>query len=202
MTYPDSLWISDIEASSGDSVTVYISGGERVLTALGSFLINYDDTMLTLTGYEFLGTLSNLSTAANPNYAGTNKFYASFMNTQNVLLDGNILALHFDVNTWVQDDTYIPIYFENVELYYETEELINTPFVNGGIHILNYTVGDVNQDGIIDLRDALRTLQYDAGLRTLSNSAMKAADVNYDNCVNILDALLIQSHCAQLETIF
>lgn len=61
-----------------------------------------------------------------------------------------------------------------------------------------YTLGDVNEDGEIDSRDALRTLRGAAGLVTLTPSQTSAADVNFDNEIDSRDALRILRFAAGL----
>ena len=125
------------------------------------------------------------------------------MNTQNINLEGDILAITFEVGTHVPNNTSVPVMFDKVDFYYETEELSPVGFLNGNIWVLNYMLGDVNNNGIIDLLDALRVLRYDAGLLpAFTMSEEKAADANRDDVVNVLDAILIQSHCAKIDTIF
>lgn len=65
-----------------------------------------------------------------------------------------------------------------------------------------YTLGDVNEDGEIDSRDALRTLRGAAGIITLTPNQAKAADVNKDNEIDSRDALRILRYVANLITEF
>lgn len=65
-----------------------------------------------------------------------------------------------------------------------------------------YTLGDVNEDGEIDSRDALRTLRGAAGIITMTPNQAKAADVNKDNEIDSRDALRILRYVANLITEF
>ena len=65
-----------------------------------------------------------------------------------------------------------------------------------------YTLGDVNEDGEIDSRDALRTLRGAAGIITMTPNQAKAADVNKDNEIDSRDALRILRYEANLITEF
>ena len=65
-----------------------------------------------------------------------------------------------------------------------------------------YTLGDVNNDGSIDPKDAVLVLRHAAALITLSEDQQKAADVNGDNTVDPKDAVKILRYAAKLITSF
>lgn len=56
--------------------------------------------------------------------------------------------------------------------------------------------GDVNEDGIVDIVDALLVAQFYVGLDVTINQSL--ADVNCDNGIDILDALLIAQYYVDL----
>jgi hypothetical protein len=61
--------------------------------------------------------------------------------------------------------------------------------------------GDVNEDGIVYIVDALMIAQYYVGLNPPGfNSAH--ADVNGDGTINIVDALLVAQYDVELITTF
>ena len=55
-------------------------------------------------------------------------------------------------------------------------------------------LGDVNDDGEIDVRDVVWVMQYILDLRDLTEGQQKAADVNVDGEINVLDVTLIMQH--------
>ncbi len=59
-------------------------------------------------------------------------------------------------------------------------------------------LGDVNADGVIDSRDAVEILRYDAKMVTFDDAEYKRANVNYDNTVNSTDAVLILQYDAKI----
>ncbi len=63
---------------------------------------------------------------------------------------------------------------------------------------LEYTLGDVNEDGSINYLDAMMVLRYDAALITLTDEQLLAGDVNGDGDVNSLDAIKILRYDAGL----
>ena len=60
------------------------------------------------------------------------------------------------------------------------------------------TVGDVNNDGEIDIADAILIMKHDAGLTVIDNAFQQAADVNNDGEIDIADAILIMKYDAGL----
>ncbi len=63
---------------------------------------------------------------------------------------------------------------------------------------ITYTYGDVDENGTINAADASLVLQYNVQLKDLSESQMKAAELNSDNKVNAADATLILMYNVQL----
>ena len=57
--------------------------------------------------------------------------------------------------------------------------------------------GDVNLDGVVDVRDAILALQYIAGNAELSEKQIAAADVNADSAVNVSDVVIIMQKCME-----
>lgn len=65
-----------------------------------------------------------------------------------------------------------------------------------------YTLGDVNEDGDINILDATTVQRSVANIITLSKSQQLAADVNGDGEVSIVDATKIQQYIASIITTF
>ena len=70
-----------------------------------------------------------------------------------------------------------------------TKNKISVQFVEGK------KLGDVNQDGSINLLDATYVLQAYNGVRKLTETQEKLADVNSDKKVNLVDVLKIMKYC-------
>ena len=57
-------------------------------------------------------------------------------------------------------------------------------------------VGDVNDDGFVNIFDATEIQRYSAALRELNDEEMVIADVNFDENVNIMDVTQIQRYAS------
>jgi len=62
-------------------------------------------------------------------------------------------------------------------------------FTNGTLTVKLY--GDVNFDGVIDIRDAVLVMKHILAIETLDEAQMEAADVNFDGEINVQDVALI-----------
>lgn len=70
--------------------------------------------------------------------------------------------------------------------------------VGGFVCEFEYTCGDVNNDGSINITDTTSIQKYIASINTLDENALIRADVNSDSSVDIKDATLIQQYSAGL----
>lgn len=70
--------------------------------------------------------------------------------------------------------------------------------VGGFVCEFEYTCGDVNNDGSINITDTTAIQKHIASINTLDENALIRADVNSDSSVDIKDATLIQQYCAGL----
>lgn len=61
-----------------------------------------------------------------------------------------------------------------------------------------YTLGDVNNDGRVNVVDAYLIRCHAAQLKTLDGTQQLAADVNRDGRINVVDAYLVRCYAAQL----
>lgn len=198
------ITVSKTEASSGDTVTVTVTADENIGMATGGIMINYDRTALELVTCEAGNLIKNASCVINKNRSdnGVLKLYVNFVGLDNIVAGGELLTMTFKVKDDVEDDAQLPITIDKITLYDNEETTLSVETVNGEIHVLNYELGDVNQNGTVDLLDVFAVMRYDVGLKELSASQKRAADVNGDGTVDIADAFLIQKYDAGLITGF
>jgi hypothetical protein len=64
----------------------------------------------------------------------------------------------------------------------------------------SYTIGDVNEDGKVDVSDVTEIQKYIASMTELTDNQLLAADVNADGKIDITDATKIQKYLAGIET--
>ena len=66
----------------------------------------------------------------------------------------------------------------------------------------DFLLGDVNNDGVVNVMDATELQKHIAGTTTLDGEALLRGDVNSDGAINVNDATLIQKYSASLITEF
>ncbi|MBW3622138.1 MAG: hypothetical protein KY468_01855 [Armatimonadetes bacterium] len=75
---------------------------------------------------------------------------------------------------------------------YENHDVLSWSFNNTlGAAPGTQTLGDVTNDGAVDIRDAVGTLQYIVGLKLQSQDQPSVMDVNVDGFVNVTDVMLM-----------
>ena len=62
----------------------------------------------------------------------------------------------------------------------------------------NFLIGDINQDGNVDIKDATLIQKYLAKIVDFNDEQLATADTNGDGSVSIADATQIQRYLAQL----
>lgn len=101
-------------------------------------------------------------------------------------------------NEWIQ--TKAPTYTENGEKEHSCVVCNYVEFEY--IPKITYILGDVNEDGIIDIKDANQIISYLSKLTVFTENQLTAADVNGDGLVNIGDVVLIARYDAKFISSF
>ncbi|MDR0382158.1 MAG: glycoside hydrolase family 3 C-terminal domain-containing protein [Oscillospiraceae bacterium] len=143
----------------------------------------YDKADLTLEGFEpapgfLLVGSGDQFTFANTRAITTNTVigYAIFKPANTASFDVSKVTFAMDGVAWDIDSNPTMARFNDVE-------------------VSSMALGDVNLDGVIDVRDAVLLLQYLAGNTTLSAAQLTAADANLDGNVTVSDVVIIMQMC-------
>ncbi len=89
------------------------------------------------------------------------------------------------------EDIFATINGQKAECIYDENGILNISYTYVAIEAITNTLGDVNNDGKINAKDALVVLKIAVNKYTPDNSELFAADVNKDNSINAKDALEI-----------
>ena len=146
----------------------------------------YDESELTLVGYEpapgyLLVGNGDRFTFANDEAITTNTVigYAIFKAADGASFDSSKVTFAMDSYAFDADGNPTMARFNDAEVS------------------MSSLAGDVNLDGVVDVRDAILALQYIAGNAELSEQQIAVADVNADGAVNVSDVVIIMQKCME-----
>lgn len=111
--------------------------------------------------------------------------------------DGAILNLTFQVSpdAAVNEFLDISVSYKYGDIYDENLNSLMFEFVNGGIAVIDYIPGDVNDDGTVNGKDITLLRRFNAGGYDVTINE-SAADVNDDGAINGKDVTLIRRYYA------
>lgn len=126
---------------------------------------------------------------------GEGKVGVSFLATDNMEDTGVFANLYLDIKDEVEAGTISDVTVEITQAATQEETIVSGTKVSSSITVTKDTkediLGDVNEDGKINLLDGMYILRYYNEEISLTNDQLKAADTRADGKVNLLDALQI-----------
>ena len=162
--------------------------------------IGYDKSALTLKNFTYNTNALSGTVTVPFNANATQPSLSMVSGTSNVNGDFVFATLYFDVADNASGKQNIILSYDENNVYDLTEKNIKFAVVNGSVtvsksaHIL---LGDVNNDGKIDITDATLVQMIAAEVIIPTEAQKKAGDVNKDGTVDISDATLIQMYAAE-----
>ena len=194
--------IETVRAQPGGSVSVDFNiDGEYECHTFTAF-IYYDPTKLTLAqgglerGEIWTQMLLNGGTVISDTTTVPGRIgLIAIMPGEAFSGSGTIFTMNFNVAEDVELDTTIPITIEIVQFTNYPSGGVETPIpyytVSGAVEIPSFTIGDINNDGIINASDAIMVMRHALGSSILTGTALLAADVDGNGSVTASDALAI-----------
>ena len=212
-TFADSTGKSEITAQPGSEITVSVN------VAASGKAVSAMDVQFKLNGLEL--TQIGSKAAALENSSVSSSIEEKRANFTAIGEDGEPLIptdgkaafiLKVKVPANAANGTYTvgfadqcKVFKDSTKYNYSTAFTPLTITVSGGQDI-QYKLGDVNQDGIVDAVDASMTLRYYAKLSANADGGFTeaqklAADVNKDGIIDAVDASKILGYYAYLSTV-
>lgn len=121
----------------------------------------------------------------------------------------------YNVKTYVNNDRYKLLFeqFKNNFVSFDGKvndkngvQIGNGGYISTGMKYIykgkEYTIsllGDVHEDSVVSISDAVRLKQYLAGMISLSEVQLLAADTYNDNKINLTDSIVIQKNLAGID---
>ena len=193
--------LETVKTKPGDDISVNFSVNGTYEAHGFRVFIRYDQSLLSLSTDKPLmhgnvwdqivynGGLANSDVASVPGQIG----FAAIMPDAGFSASGTIFTINFHVSEDAAVDTVIPLTISVQEFNNFPSGGAETPIpfyvTHGNVEIPAYTLGDVNDDGVINTSDAVLILRYSLGACELTGNALLAADFNQDGVINTSDAL-------------
>ena len=182
---------ADIDAANNAALATYATAHATYETALNAYKAlekqTADDYATVLAAYDTVSaayaelTAAFTANATDTYYVRVGGAGAVDETTQKVLID----ACELTVETTVENTYAAPTAPEEPE--------VDEP---------EYTLGDINDDGFIDVGDASLALQSAVGITTLTDVQKLAAEVNGDGFIDVGDASLMKQHAVGIISKF
>ncbi len=188
--------ISNVGAAAGMNVTVTIEIKNNP-GIVGAILTLHYDPALTLVGIQAGDAWSTLH-LTEPGVYGTpcNLVWDGVAaNTS----DGDIVALTFRVPAEAAIDTVFNITatYENGNIINSNYDPVNVNIVAGSIRVLPL-LGDVNDDGTVDIADVVTLRRYIAGGYNVEIN-FEQSDMNSDGVITVGDIIALRRYLLTLE---
>ncbi len=187
-----SVILSDEAVSPGENVTVSADIVKNPGISAYLFTISYDPTILT-----------PVSVAANPAFGGTlsDSIESSESGEFNVLWyanedrseNGALFAIEFETDYYAEygTETEVRIEYSGTDICNTAGENIAVYTENSTVTIADPGIGDIYEDGEVNVYDLTLASRYVTGIETLTSRQLNAADVNDDGTASIKDVVAI-----------
>lgn len=187
------ITVENMSARGGASVTVGIKVANNPGVAGAKLKISYDNclTLIDAANGQAFGNLDYTAPALrNPCYLNWDSL------DQVATEDGVIATLTFDVASEVEPGTVLPVACSYAigDIYDTNLQDLSFEVVDGGVTIINYIPGDVNDDGVVNGKDVTLVRRWNAGFDVTINT--QAADCNGDGIINGKDVTLLRRYNA------
>lgn len=191
------ITITSGTAKVGSIVDVYLKMENNPGVVAAAFEVAYDSGALRLMACEDLGVLDDHyfgDITQNPIRLTWEDPLATVNNTGN----GNIAKMQFKVLKDLGANGS-PINISLVSAY--DVEFKDVAFATAGgiIKSSAYTPGDVNDDGVVNSKDAMLLRRYTVGFDVTLNKS--AADVNKDSLVDSKDSMLLRKYTLGMDVV-
>ena len=187
--------VSSAIAKPGEIVYIYISNSGFADVEWADVEIEFDSSVINCERVSFEN--DDITSAVK---TSDGRVTISYSNRVGTIPDGNLIELGFVVSKDAPEGDYeikiISAYAKVSDKTVGNGGKFEPATSNGKITVNNYVLGDVNDDGRINLADVILTKQYVEGMEAAKNKILlPAADVNRDGTVDGEDVLLLSKYC-------
>lgn len=181
--------VPSVVAKPGEAVNVRIDavGFENVDRAEMKLVVSPAESMISYES-DYDVTVEQVSDQPEA-------YKITYVKSDKELSDGNLLTIKFSVKSDVQEGSY-SYGIEQSDIYSAEFPIYSAATNSGTFRVVDYRVGDVNNDGVIGLADVMLLKQYLAGNENANKTLIaKAADTDGDGDIDNDDVTLLSKYC-------
>ena len=106
------------------------------------------------------------------------------------------MTLVFEIIADVNGVYDVSISYDSNAIYNFNGKIAYFAVDNGSVEVYSYLLGDVNRDGVVDIKDVTVLRRYLAGMVAAEEIDLLAADCNCDGVVDIKDVTILRRFLA------
>ncbi len=190
--------VQNTNAQSGAIVDVEVTIKNNPGILGMTLLVSYDEEVATLVAVKNGEALSGMTfTVPKDLSTGCKLPWDAEDVADEDIRDGVIAVLTFEIaeDASVGDFVQIGVSYDNGAIIDKDMNALRLQTTSGGIQIIEYTPGDLNNDGLINTTDVVLLRRYIAGGYGVSITEA-AGDVNDDGLLNTTDVVFIRRYIA------
>lgn len=185
--------LSEASGSIGEELQLTVSVKNNPGFIAAAFELGYDSNVLKLVKAENLSSLKTFAVSGNTlRLGGINE-------TADETAEGNMIRLTFQVLATCEEGTAVTLTYQPADLYNYDMEAVTFAINNGVIVAGDYQLGDVNDDGSVDIKDVTILRRHLAKWAGYEKIVKLAADVNGDGVINSKDVTILRRYLAGWE---
>lgn len=185
--------VSDARGSVGEELQLTVSALNNPGIIAATLQLGYNAEELQFVKAENLSDLKSFSVSGNTiKLGGTNE-------TANEAADGALIRLTFKALKECQSGSAVSLSYKPADVYNYAMQNVEFAIDNGVITAGTYMLGDVNNDGNVDLLDVTVLRRHLADWDGYADIVKLAADVNEDGNIDLLDATILRRYLAGWE---
>lgn len=190
--YAPRISMAGVNTKAGEEVEVKVNlENNPGITAL-RLVVYYDEDALEMTGFEFGDALSSMNKGTSQNY-GNDYSFSMYSATADLTDCGTLAIIKFKVKEDAEDGEYpITIIYDSDDIFNLAGDCIDFDIEIGAVIVNSCLLGDVNNDGKINMRDVVLLQQVVNGWDVSYNK--DAADYNGDGKINMRDIVALQQY--------
>ncbi len=186
------IFMESVKAKAGEEVTVkLVMENNPGITAL-RLSIDFDENVLEMTDFRFGEALSSMNKGTSEKYGSPYSFsmYSASADLEDC---GTLAVIKFKVKENAENGEYpVNITYDKDDIFNLNGDSVSFDVETGAVMLNSCLLGDINDDGKINMRDVVLLQQVINGWNVTYNK--EAVDYNGDGKTNMRDIVALQQY--------